>query len=53
MEPADWIESYEMAMEILEVSDAVCARYLSMMLDGPAKFWLKNLPLTRLIVGKS
>ena len=45
MEPTDWIESYEMAMEILEVSDAVCARYLSMMLDGPAKSWLKNLPV--------
>ena len=44
MEPADWIENYEMAMEILEVSDAVCARYLSMMLEGPAKSWLKNLP---------
>ena len=45
MEPADRIESYEMAMEIMEVSDAVGARYLSMMLDGPTKSWLKNLPV--------
>ena len=37
MEPTDWIGNYEMAMEISEASDAVCARYLGMMLDGPAR----------------
>ena len=32
-----WIESYEMAMELLEVSDAVMAKYFTMMLDGTAR----------------
>ena len=44
MEPAAWIESYELAMDMLEASDGVCARYLTMMLEGPARTWLKNLP---------
>ena len=39
-----WIESYEMAMELLEVSDAVCAKYFRMMLDMTARTWLKGLP---------
>ena len=39
MEPAEWIESYEMGMKILDVIDTVCARYLSMMLEGAAKTW--------------
>ena len=39
-----WIESYEMAMELLEVSDAACAKYFTMMLDGTARTWLKGLP---------
>ena len=34
--PEAWIESYEMAMEMLDVSDAACAMYFTMMLDGPA-----------------
>ena len=38
-----WIESYEMAMEMLDVSDAACAKYFTMMLDGPARTWLKGL----------
>ena len=42
--PEDWIESYEMAMEMLDVSDAACAKYFTMMLDGPARNWLKGLP---------
>ena len=32
-----WIESYEMAMELLEVSDAAMAKYFTMMLDGTAR----------------
>ena len=39
-----WIESYEMAMEMLDVSDVACAKYFTMMLDGPAHTWLKSLP---------
>ena len=42
--PDAWIESYEMAMEQLEVSDAACAKYFTMMLDGTARTWLKGLP---------
>ena len=44
MDPAAWIESYEVAMDMLQVSDGVCARYLTMMMEGPARTWLKNLP---------
>ena len=39
-----WIESYEMAMEMLDVNDVACAKYFTMMLDGPARTWLKGLP---------
>ena len=39
-----WIESYEMAMELLEVNDAAMAKYFTMMLDGTARNWLKALP---------
>ena len=39
-----WIESYEMAMELLEVSDEAMAKYFTMMLDGTARSWLKGLP---------
>ena len=42
--PEAWIESYKMAMEMLDVSDAACAKYFTMMLDGPARAWLKGLP---------
>ena len=42
--PEAWIESYEMAMEMLDVSDAACAKYFTMMLDGTARTWLKSLP---------
>ena len=38
-----WIESYELAMEMLDVNDTVCAKYFTMMLDGPARTWLKGL----------
>ena len=44
LELAAWIESYEIAMDMLDVSDAVCTKYLTMMLEGPARTWLKNLP---------
>ena len=33
-----------MAMELLDVDDAACAKYFTMMLDGPARTWLKGLP---------
>ena len=32
-----------MAMEMLDVNDATCAKYFTMMLDGPARTWLKGL----------
>ena len=44
LQPAAWIESYEMAMELLEVSEAATAKYFTMMLDGTARTWLKGLP---------
>ena len=44
LQPGAWIESYEMAMELSEVSDVACARYFTMMLDGTAHTWLKGLP---------
>ena len=43
LQPGAWIESYEMAMELLEVSDAAMAKYFTMMLDGTAHTWLKGL----------
>ena len=43
LQPGAWIESYEMAMELLEVSDAAMAKYFTMMLDGTARSWLKSL----------
>ena len=36
LQPGAWIESYEMAMELLEVSDAAMAKYFTMMLDVTA-----------------
>ena len=44
LQPGAWIESYEMAMELLEVSDAAMAKYFTMMLDGTTRSWLKGLP---------
>ena len=44
LQPGAWIESHEMAMELLEVSDAAMAKYFTMMLDGTARTWLKGLP---------
>ena len=44
LQPGAWIESYEMAMELLEVSGAAMAKYFTMMLDGTARTWLKGLP---------
>ena len=33
-----------MAMEMLDVDEAVCAKYFTMMLEGTARTWLKSLP---------
>src|SRR6187399_1715191 len=33
-----------MAMEMLDVDDAACANYFTMMLEGTARTWLKGLP---------
>ena len=49
--PEAWIESYEMAMEMLDVGDAACAKYFTMMLDGTARTWLKGLP-TNWVMGR-
>src|SRR4051812_7577865 len=43
MDPTVWMESYELAMDLLRASDGVCARYFTMMLEGPARIWFKNL----------
>ena len=42
--PEAWVKSYEMAMEMLDVDEAACAKYFTMMLEGTARTWLKNLP---------
>ena len=42
--PEAWVESYELGMELLDVSNAACAKYFTMMLDGMASTWLKGLP---------
>ena len=42
--PEAWIESYEMSMEMLDVSGTACAKYFTMILEGPARTWLKGLP---------
>src|SRR4051812_29008619 len=42
--PETWVESYEMAMEMLDVDDAACAKYFTMMHEGTARTWLKSLP---------
>ena len=44
LQPAAWIESYEMAMELLEVSEAAMAKYFTMMLDGLTQTCLIGLP---------
>ena len=44
MDPASWIATYELAMGIMDVDEAICARYLTMMLEGSAQKWLDNLP---------
>ena len=42
--PEAWVKSYEMATEMLDVDEAACAKYFTMMLEGTARTWLKNLP---------
>src|ERR1041385_7001343 len=44
MDPTSWIESYDLAMDMLQANEVVCARYLTIMLEGPARTWFKNLP---------
>ena len=44
LQPEAWVESYEMAMEMLDVDEVACAKYFTMMLEGTARTWLKNLP---------
>lgn len=39
-----WVESYEMAMEMLDVDETACAKYFTMMLEGTTRTWLKSLP---------
>ena len=43
--PETWVESYEMAMEMLDVDDTACAKYFTMMLEGTARTWLKACQL--------
>ena len=43
LSPESWVESYEMAMEMLDVDGAACATYFTMILDGRARTWLKIL----------
>ena len=33
-----------MAMQLLDLEDAACAKYFTMMLEGTARTWLKGLP---------
>ena len=44
MDPVVWIESYDLAMGMLQANDGVCVLYLTMMLEGLARIWFKNLP---------
>src|SRR3954463_840008 len=44
MDPEVWIESYDLAMDMLQANDGVCARYFTMILEGSARIWFKNLP---------
>ena len=38
-----WVESYEMAMEMLDVDEAACAKYFTMMLEGTAPYMVEKL----------
>ena len=51
--PEAWVESYEMAMEMLDVSEAAYAKYFTMMLEGMARTWLKGLPANSSAHGRS
>ena len=42
--PDAWVENYEMEMEMLDVDEAACAKYFTMMLEGTTRTWLKSLP---------
>ena len=44
--PEVWVESYEMAMEMLDVDEAACAKYFTVMLEGTTRTWLKTYHLT-------
>ena len=53
LEPGSWIESYELAMDMLDVSEAVCAKYFTMMLEGTAHNWLKTCRPTPSTLGRN
>ena len=42
LSPESWVESYEMAMEMLDVDDAACAKYFTMMLEGTTRTCLEG-----------
>ena len=42
--PKSWVESYEMATEMLDLDEVACIKYFTMMLDGTTRTWLKSLP---------
>ena len=42
--PKAWVESYDVAMEMMDVDEAVCDKYFTMMLEGTTRTWLKSLP---------
>ena len=44
LHPESWVESYEVAMEMLDVDGAVCAKYFTMRLEGTTHTWIKSLP---------
>ena len=44
LHPQSWVESYEMAMEMLDMNGAACAKYFCMMLEGTTHTWLESLP---------
>ena len=44
MDPQTWIDNYAMAMDIVNASDLICARYLPLMLGGSARTWINNVP---------
>jgi hypothetical protein len=44
MDPTSWLSTYEMAMSIRNATGNLCARFMYLMMEGPAKVWMRNLP---------